>query len=251
MTAFACAGCHAAPIEAGGPIVVGLNNADLDLSGMILKAGGVDTGFSPWGEGRVDVTSDGIENPTAIPDIRATRHVTHLHRAATVRNGLVELAIRTETLIITGLGNQLRPPRKLAFALALYLWDLAPDVPKTRPESFEQACGNCHGSPGLSGSPVPIEEIDTDDRVARSPDRITGTWNVPSLLGTADRRNITASGAIQDLRHLMNPTRQVPGHLFGHELDEGKREEIIEFLTTASPPSTSDVDATRQSHPIN
>jgi hypothetical protein len=178
----------------------------------------------------VDVTPDGIENPTAIPDIRPVRHHTHLHRAATVRNGIVELAIRTETLIITALGGQLRPPRKIAFALALYMWELAPPAPASTPDSFERACASCHGSDGLAGAPVSLEVVGTDPTVGLSPARTTGQWKVPSLLGAAQRRRITASGNIWDLEHLLDPDREVPGHRFGHELGVDGRQEILNFL---------------------
>ena len=228
-TALTCAACHAASVD--GVLVPGLNNADFDLHGMLLAARGLPRGPSWWGRGRVDVTGDDIDNPTAIPDLRPVRHQTHLHRAATVRNGLVDLAIRTETLVITSMGQNHRPPRKLAFALALYLWELSPPAPGAAPEPFVRACAPCHGSTGLAGEPVAIDVVGTPDDVARSPERTTGMWRVPSLVGVGVRRRLTASGQVDDLDHMLDPRRDVPGHRFGHDLSAADRDAILRYLS--------------------
>jgi mono/diheme cytochrome c family protein len=227
-TALTCAACHSAVVE--GATIAGLNNAEFDLQGMILEARALPRGPSWWGPGRVDVTPDDLDNPTAIPDLRPVRYQTHLHRAATVRNGLIELTIRTETLIITAMGQNLRPPRKLAFALALYLWELAPPPPLDRPAAFAQTCGGCHGSEGLAGPPVEIGRVGTADEVALSPSRTTGMWRVPSLVGAGRRERLMASGEIDDLVHLLDPGRTVPGHPFGQGLTAAERVQILEFL---------------------
>ena len=227
---LACAGCHS--VEREGATVAGLNNADFDLRGMVLAARGLPRGPSWWGPGRVDVTADGVDNPVAIPDLRPVRYQTHLHRAATVRNGLIELSIRTETLIITAMGENHRPPRKLAFALALYLWNLAPAPPTVRPAVFDRTCGGCHGSEGLSGPPVVLARVGTRDAVARSAARTTGMWRVPSLVGVGDRRRLTATGDIHDVAHMLADDRNVPGHVFGQRLAPREKRALLGFLET-------------------
>lgn len=231
-TALTCAACHAGVSD--GVVVPGLNNADFDFHGILLASRGLPRGPSWWGPGRVDVTPDDIDNPTAIPDLRPVRYQTHLHRAATVRNGLVELAIRTETLIITSMNENHRPPRKLVFALALYLWHLAPEPPTGRPAAFDSACGGCHGSDGLAGPPVPLQAVGTPDGVGTSPARTTGMWRVPSLVGVGERRALTATGDVPDLAALLDPRRS-GGHTFGGELTDLQRAEIQRFLDGSAP----------------
>ena len=79
-----------------------------------------------------------IATRVAISDLRPVRSEHYLHHDATVRNGLVELAIRIETLIITSNKLALRPPRKLVFALALYLWELEPKAVAPPDEASEE-----------------------------------------------------------------------------------------------------------------
>jgi mono/diheme cytochrome c family protein len=164
---------------------------------------------------------------------------THLQRAATVRNGLVPLAIRTETLIVTSLGEAARPPRKLAFALALYLWQLEPapvrpwDAASARGQgTFARECARCHEPPRYSGDPVALEVIGTDPAVGLSPERTTGAYRVPSLHGVGDRRRLLSAGQVEDLRDLLDPQRAATGHPFGQALDDADRADLIAFLET-------------------
>ncbi|MEL6178904.1 MAG: hypothetical protein AAFS10_08115, partial [Myxococcota bacterium] len=183
-TALTCASCHAAPQD--GVLVWGLNNTRLDLGAWMAQANGDWT--SPalgWGPGRVDVTGDGADNPVAIPDLRPLRHQTHLHRTGSVRNDPIALAVRLETLIITSHNQAVRPPRWVALALALYLWDLGAQ-PSEAVEEVQTAahqrgralaeaqCASCHQPPGWSGPPVALSVVGTDPAVGLSTSRGTG-----------------------------------------------------------------------------
>lgn len=233
-----CAGCHAS--RESEHTIVGKNNADLDLEAAAADYYGGGAGMTSSGlAGRLDVTADGIDNPTAITDLRAVRWQRNLHRAATLNNGLIPLAIRIETLLITGLEESVRPPRKLAFALALFLWNLEPK-PVSEPSVvsargkvlFEQQCARCHQPPGFSGASVALEVIGTDRTVGDSPDRSTGSYRVPSLRGVGDRRRLLANGAVFDVRALLDPARTVPGHRQGATLRPEQREELLSYLNT-------------------
>ncbi len=238
LPALTCAACHAT-LESGR-VVAGKNNADLDLEAAIRDyASGADLVTGSGREGRLDVTADDFDNPTAIADLRAVRSQRHLHRAATVANGLIPLAIRIETLIITALAESARPPRKLAFALAWYLWNLEPEPRGAAPELaargselFAAECARCHVPPDFSGPSVPLELIGTDPTVGQSPDRFTGSYRVPSLRGVGDRRRLFANGAVLDVREVLDPSRTAPGHAFGFGLDARQREDLLAYLAT-------------------
>lgn len=238
LPALTCAGCHSS-LESGR-VVAGKNNADLDLEAARLDySGGDDRVTSSGRAGRLDVTGDGVDNPTAIADLRAVRSQHHLQRAATLENGLIPLAIRIETLIVTSLAESVRPSRKLAFALALYLWNLEPEPPGAPPELaargsawFVAECATCHEAPDFSGPSVPLDVVGTDRAVGESPDRFTGTYRVPSLRGVGDRRRLFANGAVFDVRELLDPSRPAPGHAFGLGLPTEQREELLAYLAT-------------------
>lgn len=135
------------------------------------------TDRSAWGPGKVDVTADQQFNPVYISDLRPIRFQKTLHRAASLHNNLLSLASRIETLIITSLNQRYRSPRKLAFALALYLWSLGEALPKVSKlkSRFKEAwsilkteCQSCHQGDDLAGEGVPIESVRTDPAVGQS-----------------------------------------------------------------------------------
>lgn len=233
--ALSCAACHATADS--GSVVPGKNNADLDLGAMIADFGRGAPGT--WGPGRVDVTDDGIDNPTAITDLRAVRSEVALHHAGTVRNGLVALAIRIETLVITSLGETVRPPRKLAFAMALYLFELEP-LPVREPDAasrrgateFGRNCSGCHEPPEFSGVSIPIAVVGTDPAVGMSPDRTTGDYRVPSLRGVGDRRRMFANGSVSDVEELLRSDRPAKGHEFGLTLGDAEKADLVAYLET-------------------
>jgi mono/diheme cytochrome c family protein len=230
--AVTCATCHASKI--GERLIAGRNNPDLDAA-RLYGSGGDDTGGATlgWGRGRVDVTNDGLDNPVAITDLRPVRHQRHLHHAATLTNDPVALAVRIETLIITSHGQAVRPPRKVAAALAVYLLGLSPDKPLPGGEGaavFARECSSCHRGEGASGSPVSLARIGTDPRVGESSERGTGFYRVPSLRSVGDRRRMFASGDVDDLEALLAPDRPVAGHPFGLALDARERAALLVYL---------------------
>lgn len=248
-----CATCHARPTEPGGPLVLGATNPDFDhgaIDHLRLSEQGIPperlTTLLDWGPGQVDVTGDGVHNPTAITDLRPIRHQSRLHWAATLHNSLPALAVRIETLIITSHAEQRRPPRLVAFALAYYLWfeagkGSAPDPDHPGAAIFERACGGCHQADGGTIGAVPVVAVGTDPAVARSPERGVGGgfYRVPSLWGVADRRQLLHHGAVHSLEELLDPARleRVPGHPFGTDLPSDDRARLLDFLATLGKPT--------------
>lgn len=193
------------------------------------------TGRPSRGAGRLDVTADDQDNPTTITDLRPIRWQTHLHRAATLRNGLLSLAVRIETLLITSADEQHRPPRVIAFALAWYLWGLADTLPPlpAPPAVFERACSGCHSGEALAGPPVPLTALGPLSTQAAliggSRERGTGAWRVPSLRGVGSRHPLLASGEVSDLKALFDPER-TGEHAFGRDLDPTDRAALLAWL---------------------
>jgi len=252
--AFTCATCHADVVA--GRLIVGLPSARLDIGRMIADAGG---GSAPpavlrnvlaWGSGRVDVTTTDGAIPERIADLRPVRWLDHLQYDATVRHGdLVDLAIRIETLIITSHAQTIRPPRIVSLALALFIRDLAgalpalpsADVPGA--STFQRRCAGCHGGPGMSGAPQPLEVVGTDAVLGESADRGTGTYRVPSLRGVGSRPSLFHDGSLSGLAALLDPARLEPGyrngargagavrgHAFGLDLRADERRALISYL---------------------
>ena len=159
--ALTCAACHA------GGEGLGRANARLDLAAILE---GTCAAPSAWGPGRVDVTADAVDNPTAIPDLRPVRWQAFLHRAGTLRNDRLALAMRTETLIITSLDEAVRPPPEVALALSWWMWGLAdelPPAPEAGRDVFAARCGGCHGGPGGAGGLEALDAAGTDLAVLR------------------------------------------------------------------------------------
>lgn len=231
--AVTCATCHSGP-DRDGALVSGLANHRLDYGGILDVAAGGGTDMGTWGRARVDVTSDELVNPAAVPDLRPIRHQRTLHRAATLYNAPMALMVRIETLIITSMRQSVRPPKAASAALARYLWSLGDALPPI-PEGpgraiFERTCAPCHAGPEMSGEGVATEAIGTPDAVARSSARGTGMWRIPSLRGVGHRRPLLASGEVRDVEHLLDPERAVPGHPFGLDLPAEERASLLAFL---------------------
>lgn len=225
VAALTCATCHARPGRPGVP------NHEFDLGLLLDDYYGSRTAQRTWGPGAVDVTADDRFNPTAIPDLRPIAAQTHLHRAATLVNDPIALAVRIETLLITSTTQNRRPPRIVALALAMYLWRMIDALPAwSTNATFERACARCHGDDGAPNGPVPIALVGTDDAVALSPERTTGRWRVPSLRGVGQRSRLLSNGAVEGLEALLDPERPVAGHAFGFELSVSERAALVRFL---------------------
>lgn len=239
--AWSCSGCHARP-DTNGRLIAGAPAITLDRGAMStpMPDGSAPEAWS-WGAGRLDVTSDGMNNPTAFPDLRATSHQSHLHWAATVFNTLPALAVRVETLIVHNTREHLRPPREVAVALAMYIESLGevgePGDPSAEPEGaalFELHCETCHHADGGTAAPMDVDVVGTDPRAGDSSERGTGKYRIPSLWGVADRGQLLHDGSVRDLRALLDPDRMPthPGHAFGLDLTPKQRTALIAFVST-------------------
>ncbi len=242
VIATTCATCHATSEDTPAP------NTSLDYGAMLADT----SPLSPdapreraWGPGRIDVTTPHGTEPVRIPDLRPVPFFVNLHQAATLRlEGVTPLAIRIETLLITSQEQARRPPRTVALALANYIWSLGDTLPTRPPSSDEElrgrdafatACASCHAAPSFTGPPVPVEAVGTDGTIARSSDRGTGMYAVPSLRGVALRGPLMHDASIRDLPSLLDPSapgRAALGHTFGLDLDAPTRAAILAYLRT-------------------
>jgi cytochrome c553 len=253
--AVTCATCHAAPL--GGRIADGVPNARFDPGAAMIDAavGGIGPGLTAavaqWGPGRLDVTTQAGTEPVRISDLRPVRWLTYLQQDATVRvRDRTALAIRIETLLITGHGQVLRPPRVVALALAAYLTSLADALPPTGTTSsrgaqvFASSCAGCHMPPTLTGPPVALAVVGTDPTLGQSLDRGTGTYRVPSLRGVGTRGPLLHDGTVPSLDAMFDPTRitsaftsklhgtgAAPGHPFGLDLGDADRTALVAYLS--------------------
>lgn len=206
VVALSCATCH---VRDG---IVGAGNHRLDL-GRLMNDGlpatdpALKLARQAWGRGRVDVTTADGSDPVLIPDLRPIRWQTHLHHGASVRNSdELALAVRIETLIITAHGGAVRPPREIALGLALYLRSLGDQLPPVgrAPEAFAKQCAGCHQPPGYAGPPIAADHAGTDPFHARSAERGTGRYRVPSLRGLSTRGGpLLHDGSAPDLHSLL------------------------------------------------
>ncbi len=235
--ALTCATCHAR-VDAG---IYRLGApSDLDLTAL---------GRGPiWGPGRVDTTPDGVDNPVAIADLRATRLQTRLHHTGNLKNGLGELAVRIETLLITSAHQTVRPPRTVAFALAYFIWHLSsssllrpePSDAATRrgAESFNAKCRGCHRGEYGEGDWASLEQLEVDALAALSPERGSGGYRVPALAFACERRLSHAAYDVGVAHWLMGaPGRAAhPGKV---ELSATQARELEQYICATFTPEPS------------
>jgi hypothetical protein len=221
---FTCATCHSYRGVAGAP------NIELDVGAMLIEkfphapASARAIAYS-WGPGRVDVTTQTGTEPARIPDLRPVRFLRYLQWSGAVKqNDIHSLALRIETLVITSSNYSKRMPHAMALGLAMYVWSLADSLPMTEPpSSFVRACGDCHEGPGLSGGLIDVDEVGTDPTLARSADRGTGFYRVPSLRGVGSRGPLMHDGSIRGLDALLDS--------HGPALSGSERTEILAYLS--------------------
>lgn len=246
LVATTCASCHGRVDQ--GRLVHGAGSPVLDQGIMFHRYRTANQPMPPpdalldWGPGHVDPTEDGMDNPTGIPDLRPVRYQNHLNAAATLRNSLMALTVRTETLLITGAGTTRRPPREVAFAIAYYLWSLGePAEPGELSAAeargrdyFALTCARCHHADGTSAAPVELAEVGTDPATGLSPFRGTGYYRIPSLYKVADRQRLLHRSFLGSLEEMFDPDRQdaVPGHPFGLDLTDAERADLLAFVRT-------------------
>jgi len=194
-----------------------------------------------WGPGRADVTEDDDEDPVAIPDLWGLREQRHLTQAGTIRHDSpFALAIRQETQLTDSNHQRVRPPRELAWALAMYVYSLTPPVRErvasaevTRGESvFAARCKQCHANAAYGGATVAAATIGTDPALATGRGRGTGRYRVPTLLDVKDGAPYLHHGKIASLPELLSPARAEPGHLPGTDLDDADKAALIAYLET-------------------
>ena len=218
--------------------------------------------MASWGAGRADITEDDDEDPVAIPDLWRLRELGALTQAATLRHAELgedaplALAIRQETQLLHANRERARPPRELAWALALFLYSLEPpaaaddgdgtNVAAARGAALFQAhCEGCHGDPGGSGSPIAAEVAGTDPALANGTSRGTGLYRPAPLHRVADAAPYLHHGVVPTLEDLFDRARlaadyqggahgpgPIAGHEFGTELPASERADLIAHLRT-------------------
>ncbi|MBZ0234023.1 MAG: c-type cytochrome [Deltaproteobacteria bacterium] len=198
--------------------------------------------MATWGRGRADVTEDDDEDPVAIPDLWGLRDETYLTHAGTIRHvGPAALAIRQETQLLHASGLRVRPPRELAWALAMYLYAIEPPPARRVTDAtavargaslFDEHCRSCHDGPILAGDPLPAAKVGTDPSLADGKARGTGRYRVTSLVRVADAAPYLHDGSVPTLAALLSTERSAPGHLFGTELAPEDRAALIAYLET-------------------
>jgi mono/diheme cytochrome c family protein len=240
-----CAICHST--VKNGELVVGQARRTFDYGKLRLTFDRVHgTVRSPqeaermasWGPGRADVTEDDDEDPVAIPDLWGLRHQRWLTQAGTIRHETpLALAIRQETQLTDSNHARVRPPRELAWALAMYVYSLSPPPSNAAPSPrgaalFSEHCARCHANAAFGGKPIAAATIGTDPALATGRGRGTGKYRVPTLLGVRDGAPYLHHGAIDSLAELLSPSRREPGHPAGTALAQADRDALIAFLHT-------------------
>ncbi|MFT5432168.1 MAG: hypothetical protein ACI9OJ_002866 [Myxococcota bacterium] len=220
--AVTCGLCHA-----GGR---GNRQINLGLARVLWRESiGASPGESAtWGKGRIDVTDDGANTPTAIPDLFGLQYAKYLNSSGVIAvPDLAVLAIRFETQFILGHSLLERPARDLTAALADYVLTLRSGTnPSQPPVAFQTHCGGCHNpDAGFSGGLVPADQLHTDPAVAMGPARGTGFYKVPSLLGASIGGPYFHDGSANDFETVLDLHPQSP-------LSDTERSDILSFLIT-------------------
>jgi len=257
-----CAVCHTAVRD--GAIVAGAARTHFDL-GALRLAYYRDTGapvdpelaqrMVTWGPGRADVTEDDDEDPVQIPDLWNLRDETHLTQAGTIEHvGPAALALRQETQLLHANALRVRPPRELAWALAIYLYSLEPPPARAVADRgalargaalFEEHCRSCHTRPDGGGAPVPVGRVGTDPALANGKARGTGMYRVTNLVRVAEAAPYLHNGSVPSLEALLSTERlaegytggvrgpgPVRGHAFGTALPAPDRAALITYLAS-------------------
>jgi cytochrome c5 len=199
--------------------------------------------MASWGPGRADITQDDDEDPVAIVDLWGVRDHEYLTQAGTLRNvHPAAVAIRQETQILHANHERIRPPRELAWALAMFVYSLTPPPRKlpvqdsevvSRGKSlFAKSCEHCHIDKSYGGLPIAAEKVGTNPVLAHGKARGTGLYRPSPLIRVAQAGPYLHDGTVATLEDLMDPKREVPGHRFGVDWPKADRQALIAFLTT-------------------
>lgn len=263
-----CAICHSS-VDAKGKTIIGEARRVFDYGALRLayhKGTGVPVDpdlarrMRTWGPGRADVTEDDDEDPVAIPDLWGLKHESALTQAGTIKHvGPTVLAIRQETQLLHSNHQKIRPPRELAYALALFLYSLEPPprggtatatASETKAiarggELFGDHCKSCHSNDAFSGPPIAAERIGTDRALAFGGARGTGKYRPAALIRVSAAAPYFHNGAVPTLEDVLSPARfepsyansplakgPVPGHKYGTDLPLEDRSALVAFLRT-------------------
>lgn len=260
-TGITCALCHAVVRE--GVAVAGPARRTFDYGKLRLAyhretkepiEADLKRRMETWGPGRADVTEDVDEDPVAIPDLWALKHQTALTQAGTIRHTRpTALVIRQETQLLHSNHEKVRPPRALAWALAMYLYSLEPARASVPPNPlttrgaklFARGCAECHSNAGYGGPPIAHEKIGTDAALAKGAARGTGNYRPPALVRVGQAGPYLHQGAVPTLEDLMSPERltddyrgsplgpgAVEGHAFGTDWPKEDRDAVIAWMRT-------------------
>lgn len=203
-----------------------------------------------WGPGRADITEDEDGDPVSIPDLWGLSEQSALTQTGAIRQRTpVALAIRQETQLLHANHQRARPPRELAWALAMYLHSLRPPEPTPSADAragraiFDAQCASCHSNAAYGGPAVPAASVGTDPRLAQGKARGTGLYRPASLLGVSHAGPYFHDGSVATLQEVLNPARlrsdytagplgpgPVPGHAFGTQLPLEDRHLLLAFL---------------------
>jgi cytochrome c5 len=253
-----CAICHSAVRD--GELVVGAARRRFDYGKLRLgyfaeTRADVEPELArrmaTWGPGRADVTEDNDEDPVAIPDLWGLQDQTMLTQAGTINHGSpLALAIRQDTQLTHSNHQRIRPPRELAWALAMYIYSLSPPARSSDrfidlargATVFAATCSKCHDNPAWGGRAIEEKRVGTDPALANGQARGTGKYRVSPLVDIARGAPYLHHGPVSSLDELLSPARlspdyrggrfgkPIPGHSFGTELGEDDRAALIAFL---------------------
>jgi cytochrome c5 len=261
-----CAMCHADVTPGGRGLVVGQARRAFDYGALRLAYHAATNTFveadlarrmKTWGPGRADVTEDDDEDPVAIPDLWGLSQQTFLTQAGTIKHtGPAALAIRQETQLLTSNHQAIRPPRELAFALAMFLYSLRPptalasqgdpaaDLKRGR-AIYQTDCTSCHSNIAGGGEPVAAAEVGTDPALANGHARGTGRYRPPALVHVAEAGPYLHDGSLASLEDVLSSDRFEPGfkggvvhagpvlgHRYGTDLPLADRTSLIAYLRT-------------------
>jgi hypothetical protein len=210
--------------------------------------------MATWGPGRADITEDDDQDPVAIPDLWGIRWQSALTQAGTLRHTHpAALAIRQETQILHANRERTRPPRELAWALAMYVYAIE-TPPAQRVESpltekgeavFDSHCAGCHDNPTRGGDPIAAERVGTDPALAFGTARGTGMYRPSPLVRVAAAAPYLHHGVVASLEELLSTDRfapdydrgargsgPIPGHEYGTALPPADRAALLVYLRT-------------------
>src|SRR5690606_30023117 len=174
-------------------------------------------------------------------DLWAVRELRHLTQAATlIHEHPAALAIRQETQLLHANRELARPPRELAWALAMYVYSLAPPpresaAPTPEGEAlFRRSCARCHDGPTGAGEPIAAERVGTDRALAFGRARGTGLYRPAPLVRVADAGPYLHDGSVATLEWLLDPDRLAvtPGHAFATDRPAHERAALLAYLRT-------------------